>query len=244
MRQEERGLVCVLPGIGGGAWYLNQAYQAYRDAGVDSAIIIPEWPTPFYTAMKHLQDYEANRAHAARIAEQIVAYRQREPKSPIDLVGYSAGGGIAVMVAEALPEDIHLRNVVLVQSAVSPKYDLDALLRRVDGELINLYSPLDWFVLGWGTNTFGTVDRAHTESAGKIGFDVPVAVTDEKLRAKVVQCPWAAGMMWTGHFGNHASILGYAWNRKYVAPYLLPEAAATTCCYGRVNSAPSASVRR
>ena len=244
LRQEERGLVCVFPGIGGGAWYLNQVYQAYRDAGVDSAIVIPEWPTPFYTAMKHLQDYEANRTHAARIAQQIVAYRQREPKPPIDLVGYSAGGGIAVMVAEALPEDIHLRNIVLVQSAVSPKYDLDALLRRVDGHLVNLYSPLDWFVLGWGTNTFGTVARAHTESAGKIGFDLPRAAADETLRAKVVQHGWTANMIWAGHLGNHASILGYFWNRKYVAPYLLPDGAAPACAHGRVSSSTSASVSR
>jgi len=244
LRQEERGLVCVFPGIGGGAWYLDQAYRAFRDAGVDSAIIIPEWDTPFYTALKHLQDYEANRAHAARVAEQIVTYRQRHPAPPIDLVGYSAGGGIAVMVAEALPEDIHLRRVVLVQSAVSPTYDLDPLLRRVDGELINLYSPLDWFVLGWGTNTFGTVDRAHTESAGKIGFDLQRAAADETLRLKVVQHSWTANMIWAGHFGNHASILGYAWNRKYVAPYLLPDGAATACGHGRVSSSTSASVSR
>ena len=40
LRQEERGLVCVFPGIGGGAWYLNQVYQAYRDAGDGAPVIV------------------------------------------------------------------------------------------------------------------------------------------------------------------------------------------------------------
>jgi len=51
-------------------------------------------------------------------------------------------------------------------------------------------------------------------------------------------------MIWAGHLGNHASILGYFWNRKYVAPYLLPDGAAPACAHGRVSSSTSASVSR
>ncbi len=223
LHEEERGLVYMFPGIGGGAWYLDQAYRAFRDAGVDSAILIDEWETPFYNALGQLQDYPGNRQHAAKVAHVIAAYRQRQPTAPVDLVGYSAGGGVVVMVVEALPEDVHLRNVVLVQSAVSPTHDLTAVLGHIDGRLLNLYSSCDWLVLGWGTTTFGTVDRAHTESVGKIGFDLEHAVPDSQQRAKVVQEPWQPGMIWTGHLGGHAGILQYGWNRRRVAPNLLSD---------------------
>ena len=228
MHEEQCGLVYMFPGIGGGAWYLDQAYRAFRDAGVDSAIAIDEWETPFYNALGQLQDYDGNRAHAAKVAEKIAAYRLMQPTAPIDLVGYSAGGGIAVMVTEALPDDVHVRNLVLVQSAVSPTHDLTGLLRHVDGKLYNLYSKLDWFVLGWGTSALGTVDGVWTEAVGKVGFDLESAAPNPQQRAKVVQKPWGLDMVWTGHLGNHASILLYSWNRRVVAPCLLPDAPPRT----------------
>ncbi|MCK4342927.1 MAG: hypothetical protein KAY37_14535 [Phycisphaerae bacterium] len=224
MREEQRGLVYMFPGIGGGAWYLGGAYHGFRDAGVDAEIRIDEWDTPFYNAFGHLMDYEVNRAHAARVAEEIVEFRRRQPQARIDLVGYSAGGGIALLVAEAVPENVRLNNVVLVQSAVSPTYDLTKTLQRLDGKLVNLYSPYDWFILGWGTKTFGTVDRDHAASAGKDGFDLAAAVPKAALRSKLVQRPWKSEMVWAGHFSNHHGILGYAWNRRYVAPWLVSEA--------------------
>jgi hypothetical protein len=221
LREEQRGLVWICPGIGGGAWYLEGVYHAFRDAGVEAEISIQEWDTPYYNALGHLTQYAANRAQAATAAEQITAYRQRHPRAPIDLVGYSAGGGMAVLIVEALPCDIGLRNVVLVQAAISPTHDLSDALERIDGHLVNLYSRLDWFVLGLGTAVLGTVDRERVASAGKVGFDVEKAAPDEGQRAKLKQQPWAPVMIWSGHLGNHASILMYWWNKAYVAPYLL-----------------------
>ena len=231
VHEEKRGLVYVFPGIHGGPWYLGPAYRAYRDAGVDCAIRIDEWESPLCDGLGHLQNLKVNRSHAAKVASRLVAYRAEYPGAPICLVGYSAGGGIALLVTEAVPANLRLQNVVLVQSAVSPTYDLAAALRRIDGQLVNLYSPLDWFVLGLGTRSFGTVDRAHVASCGKDGFDLTQAVPDEALRARVVQRRWKPEMIWTGHDGGHGGILLHAWNKKYVAPWLLrasqPSDAAT-----------------
>lgn len=220
MMQEQRGLVWMFPGIGGGAWYLQGAYHGFRDAGVDAEIRINEWDTPFYNALGHLTEFAENRRQAAEAAEKITEYWEQHPGARIDLVGYSAGGGMAVLVTEALPQAVRLHNVVLVQAAVSPTHDLTAALQRIDGRLVNLYSELDWFVLGLGTGALGTVDRKYVASAGKNGFNLEVAVPDEAQRAKVEQHRWDPEMIWTGHLGNHASILLYAWNKKYVAPYL------------------------
>jgi pimeloyl-ACP methyl ester carboxylesterase len=227
-RQVERGLVWMLPGIEGGPWSMHWAQAAFRDAGVESEIRIFDWQRPLGT-LDNLTDYEGNRRKAAGIAKRIAAYGWQHPGGAIDLVGYSGGGGLAVMVAEALPEGVHLRNVVLVQPALSPDYDLTAALSRIDGKLVNFYSPYDWLILGLGTRLFGTMDRREVASAGKESFDLQRAIRDPTLRAKVEQRAWELRMIADGHFGDHFSILSYWWNRRYVAPYLLsdhPEALA------------------
>jgi hypothetical protein len=65
---------------------------------------------------------------------------------------------------------------------------------------------------------------------------LPGGSPDERQRAKLRQQPWTPAMIWSGHLGNHASILMYWWNKAYVAPHLLdarcaagaPAAARTT----------------
>jgi pimeloyl-ACP methyl ester carboxylesterase len=221
VRQEERGLVYVFPGIGCGAWCMGEAYKGLREAGVDQAVWINEWDTPFYNALGHLADHESNRAQARVAAEKIAAFHRRQPEAPIDLLGYSGGGGLAVMVAEALPADVRVRHLVLAQAAVSPDYDLSRVLRNVRGKVVNLYCPGDWFILGVGTTTFGTVDREHTASAGKDGFNAAAAVPDPAQRHRLVQDSWSRETFArSGHAGGHIGILGRGWNREFVGPWL------------------------
>ena len=138
-------------------------------------------------------------------------------------MGYSGGGGLAVMVAEELPEGVRLRNVVLAQPALSPDYDLTRALQRIDGKLVHFHSPHDWLILGLGTRVFGTMDRTKTSASGKNGLDLARVVQDPRLRAKIEQVRWNAGMLGTGHWGGHTGILSYGWNKCCVAPYLLSE---------------------
>jgi hypothetical protein len=133
---------------------------------------------------------------------------------------------MAVFVAEALPDDVYVRRIILVQPALSPDYDLTAAIRHVTNRVIHFHSHRDWFILGWGTSMFGTMDRKHVTSAGKDGFNVESAVPDPSLRARLDQRPWTRGMMEVGHWGNHVAITNYNWNRTYIAPLLaIPERA-------------------
>lgn len=215
-----RGLIYIFPGIEGGPWSMAAAYRAFRDAGVESAIRIYEWPDGA-AALTNLMSHERNRLEAARIAADIAAYRRAFPRQPIDLVGYSGGGGMAVMTVEALPSDVRVRNVILVQAALSREYDLTNLLWHVDGRLVNFHSPRDWVILGVGTRVCGTMDRTRGPAAGKDGFDLKRAVADESLHDCVEQVSWNVGMLWTGHYGGHYPIVLGEWNRRYIAPYLI-----------------------
>jgi pimeloyl-ACP methyl ester carboxylesterase len=220
--QENQGLIWMFPGVEGGPRTLSEARRALRDMGVGGRIRTHDYGRPF-GMLANLMAYEGNREAAAHIATQIVEYRVKHPNTTIDLVGYSGGGGMAVMVAEALPEDVRLRNVVLCQPAISPTYNLSDALRRIDGKLVNLYAPNDWFMLGWGTCVFGTMDRQFVAAAGKDGFTEPLVLDDLKLAGHFVQQKWTPDLITKGHGGMHMGILSYGWNRNTVAPWLVAD---------------------
>jgi len=220
--QLDRGLVYMFPGIEGGDWVMAEARRGYRDGKVESAILSFNWNRPpVLGAWMNLMDEKGNRKAAIKTAQEITQYHNTHPDAPIDLVGYSGGGGMAIMVAEALDPNVMIRNIVLVQAAISPDYNLTQTLRHVNGQLVNFYSPIDWVILGLGTRLFGTMDREFTDSAGKVGFDLDKAIVDLELRKKVVEHSWTLNTLKeSNHLGNHFSIGFYKWNRDQIAPYL------------------------
>ncbi|MCH8805512.1 MAG: hypothetical protein IH986_05435 [Planctomycetes bacterium] len=218
--QLSRGHVWMLSGIEGASWPLQWAYRGLRDGGVDAAIRTFAWQMPF-VSLANVVMHARNRRQAAELARGITAYRAQYPSAPVDLIGYSGGGGIAIMAAEALSGDVAVRNIILAQPAISRDYDLTEALHHVEGHVVNFHSRLDWFILGLGTLVLGTMDRRHSIAAGKGGFDLEQAVPEANLRAKVEQRPWdRTALRGAGHFGNHLSILRRKWNQQYVAPYL------------------------
>lgn len=220
--QEREGLIWMFPGVEGGPLALTDARRAFRDAGVKSRIRTHDYGRPF-GLFANLMAYDSNRRAAKDIAAQILEYRVKHPDAPIDLVGYSGGGGMAVMVAEAVAEDVRLHNVILCQPAISPAYNLSEALRRIDGTLVNLYAPNDWFMLGLGTSLFGTMDRQYVSAAGKVGFTEPLILDDPVLGAHFQQQKWTPDLISKGHGGMHTGILTYGWNLNTVAPWLVTD---------------------
>jgi pimeloyl-ACP methyl ester carboxylesterase len=217
--QLDQGLIWMFPGVEGGPASMTFACNGLRDGGVTAGINVYDWERPF-GLVANLTSYHGNRAKAAQVAAEIAAFAHRRPEVPVDLLGYSGGGGLAIMVAEALPDGVHLRNIILGQPALSPEYDLTDALGHVDGVIVNFHAPSDVAILGWGTKLMGTMDRVHTASAGKDGFNEIAAVKSAALRDKLIQRPWSPKMIRAGHFGGHTDMFGYWWNRDYVAPYL------------------------
>lgn len=211
----------LLSGIEGGALSMVLAKQAIIDAGVPGEVRVLEWGMPL-GGLNNLVEYDRNRHVARKLVQELVEYRRMRPRGPINIVGYSGGGGMAVMLAEALPESVHVRSVLIVQGAVSRDYDLTRVLQHVDGRVVNFYCPSDSVVLGMGTQVWGNMDRGKGPAAGKDGFLLDLAVPNPALRAKVVQVAWTQEMMRSGHFGGHVECLGYQWNRDFVAPWLKP----------------------
>ena len=211
----DKGSVWLVPGIEGQTLLVGDVEKALRFNGYQGIIKRYNWGNPLMP-LKNLRNEKHKEFQSQKLADEIIAFSQDNPEAPIDIIGYSAGAGLAVLAIEKLPENIRVRNVTLVHGALSPEFDLTAALAKIDGRLKNLYSTADWLVLGLGTRIFGTIDGENTDSAGMIGFDVEKSVPEISLRTKLEQIPW----QWDqGRWGGHLTLYDYKFNRDYVTTF-------------------------
>lgn len=221
----DKGLIVMLPGVEGSAWQLSDSVKGLRDAGIDREIKVIPWGSPPFHSIENLSNYAENQMRADRIVACISDFHRAHPDAPLTLVGYSGGGGLAVMVAEVLPVNLNLDRLILIAGAVSPDHDLTKVLARCDHGVVNFYSAADWFILGVGTQMFGTIDRKYTSSAGHVGF----LDDNRQLRnvSGLTQIAWELDWIKTGHDGGHIGWLARNWARDYLAPAIVSASNAT-----------------
>jgi len=208
-----QGRVLILPGVGNTRFHLAGFVAATEAQLPNFTVEVRTWGEPFLT-IRNLRAHERNVATAVRVADEIAEWRRANPVAPFCLVGYSGGGGMATLITSALPSDVSIDRLVLVAPAISPDYPVrSAVLPHVREFVVNYASERDLQV-GWGTRTFGTIDREYTASAGAIGF----AVEDERL----LQYHWSAADIPFGHAGNHLAYLSGHWQAAKLLPSLDP----------------------
>jgi pimeloyl-ACP methyl ester carboxylesterase len=220
------GRMLILPGVGNTEFHLA-GFVARAEAQLPRfEIEVRPWGLPFLT-MHNLRAHERNVATAESIAAEIAAWRRAHPNDPFYLVGYSGGGGIATLVTAALPEDVRIDRLILVAPAIAPDYPLARdVLPHVRDIVVNYSSERDLQV-GWGTRTFGTIDRQYTVSAGAIGFDA--------IDPRLLEHRWSMAEAPFGHLGNHLAYLNPRWQAAKLLPALDPSvgAAALTARWAR-----------
>jgi hypothetical protein len=220
----DRGLVIVVPGMGGAGWEAHSLMDGLADGGVGSAIELFDWgvPSPLPT-LADLTDLDRNRLKAAELAERIVEYRAAKPGRPVRLVGHSAGAGVLVFALEALPPGVTVDRAVLLAAALSADYDLAPALARVPGGVVSFHSAGDW-VVSIGTAVFGTVDRRHAVSGGYGGFEPPPEDADphrRRMYERLEQVPWRPAMVMSLNVGGHHDQTYRPFVSRWVAPRLL-----------------------
>lgn len=223
--QLARGYVLVLPGVEGNELSVADIIAGLHDGGVDQAIDVGLWGTHPFGTLANLYNYDQNRKRSAELADRLVEYHRNYPDGPMTIVGCSGGCGIAAFTAEALPADIKLERIILLAAALSPRYDLKPSLAHTRHGIVSFYNPRDEFILGWGTQTFGTMDRKFTIAAGKVGFK------DSQGRlvgGGIKQVPWTREWRSFGHFGGHAGWSSAEWARHVLAPYMVETVPAIT----------------
>ena len=207
------GRLLILPGVGNTRFHLAGFVAAAQAQLPRFDVEVRTWGVPFMT-IHNLRAHERNEATALGIAAEIADWRRAHPNAPFYLVGYSGGGGMATLVTAALPDDVSIDRLVLVAPAISPDYPLGAdVMPHVREYVVNYASERDLQV-GWGTRTFGTIDRKNTASAGAIGFAVP--------HERLLEYRWSTADEPFGHAGNHLAYLSGRWQAAKLLPVLDP----------------------
>ncbi len=214
----------MLPGVEGKGWQLTAMIAGLREAEIDHEIEIIPWGRYPLSSLDNLMNIERNRERAQAIAERLTGLMERRHDCQITLLGYSGGGGVAVMSLERLPEEVRISRLILIAPALSPSYDLSAAAAHVERDITCFYSARDTFFLGLGTFVFGTIDRDFTESAGRVGFNNEQGelVAGDRVR----QISWQPEWFSLGHWGGHLGWLAKPWAREVLAPLLLDGPAA------------------
>lgn len=221
------GLTVVLPGVLGSEPLEHGITQGLIEADVPSAIYLYDWtegPSRFYT---NLRGEQRNRQEAARVAAKIVDYQTRFPGRPVNLIGYSGGAGLAVMVLESLPVNHKVTTAILLGATLSPSYDLQAAINHSETGIRSYYSPLDTTILVGVVSALGTTDGHHVPAAGAMGFAPPPSMPLEQQACYVngvEQRPYQPQMLLDGHIGGHFGWIRPDFVRDWIAPQVAESA--------------------
>lgn len=222
--RRDQGYTLVLPGIESAHLGHASLVAGLKSGGVPSEIEVVDWTTGTPALMLvHLRASSRNRRQAEQIAAKIVAYQDEHPGCPVNIIGHSGGGGIALMALEALPEDRQVDSAILLAVAVSPGYDLTPVLTKVERGIWNYSSLGDAGLLAVGTTAFGTIDGKHRPAAGAVGFGVSAeaGAAERRLYAeKLFERPYRPHMALNGNLSNHFGSLSYLFARNELAPIL------------------------
>lgn len=152
---------------------------------------------------------------AQRLAGYIEDYIDTYPGREVNLVGLSAGSGVAVWALESLKPGYEIDTLVLLASSLSSDYDISRALKRVRGNVYCYYSPND-VVLTLLMKPVGTIDgKIMTDGAGAVGLHPP------RGGDRVVNIRWRPEFRNYGYSGGHTDVTSPEFVRRYVARHLV-----------------------
>lgn len=207
-----------LPGISGDTFFDRAWMTSLKEGGVADRVVLFDW-TCRDPGIDALQAYARNRRQADQIAHLLSSQAESNPTGHLILTAESGGAALAVWALERLPRNVKVDQVVLVQPAISPGYDLSSALRHVKRNMYYTSSPGDWFVLGFGTRVFGTSDGKRTDAAGLVGFQAPGSADARQYR-KLIELKYDPVWMQWGDFGGHTGGLSTGFAYHVLAPLL------------------------
>lgn len=217
-----QGVIFVADGAGDFQATSAAFRQAAQDLKLPLCVETIEWSHGYARVLADQVDRDHSVAQGRQLAGRIVARKQITPCVPIYLVAHSAGTGVVLAAAEALPPNC-VDRMVLLAPAVSSCYDLRPVLRTTRRGIDVYYSHRDRFFLGLGTTVFGTTDGLRgVPAAGRTGFQPNLqAPQDQLLYVKLRQHPWHPSMELSGNYGGHYGSYEQAYLRDFVLPQML-----------------------
>lgn len=213
------GIVFYCPGAGNTDFGDANVRRGLEQAGYSGEVASFLWTLTFNVALDQELRGPA-RARATQLAGIIEDYAKQYPGQPINLVGLSAGTGIAMWAAEDLKNGVKVDNVVLLSSSLWNKFDAGPALKNIKGKVYVYYSPND-AVLAGPMKLFGSIDGVFGEDgAGAVGLHSPNG------QDRIVNVPYRDDYAKFGYYGGHLDSTAPDFVRNYLASHLIKPATA------------------
>jgi len=215
------GVVFAINGSGDFQITSTALERAVADGGLPLEVVTVEWSQGSVVA-DHT-DWERTQEQGCQLASRIISYRQTNPGHAIYLVAHSAGTGVALTAAAAVPPG-SVNRMILFAPSVSTDYDLRPALRGSRDGIDVFYSRRDVFSLGFGVAFIGTSDGGQgCQAAGRFGFRVQQESDEDAiLYAKLRQYPWERCQARAGNHGLHSGTSRQRFLHAFVLPLLHP----------------------
>ncbi len=225
--QAQHGITFYCPGAGNVDLGDGGVRAGLEKAGYKGQVASVTWTFSLNPAIDQAVRVNARLA-GTRLARYIEEYKDKFPDGEVNIIGLSAGTGVAIWALEDLNPDYQVENVVLLSSSLSRDYDVSTALERVKGKIYNYYSPND-VVLTTFMLPFGTIDgKLGAEGAGAAGLAVPEGST------RVVNIRWRPDFERFGYNGGHTDATNPRFVRHHLSRHILSRDTATA---GETNAA-------
>ncbi|MCC6240373.1 MAG: alpha/beta hydrolase [Phycisphaerales bacterium] len=210
--------VLHLPGVGGFLWADGNLMRGLTDGLSGWGVGYYDW-TNGDPGLAALHDLTNKNRQKQKVAAWIQQRLTDHPDQTLTLIAHSGGCAIAVWALEQLPQAAQIDQLILLAPALSPEYDLTRALRHVRTRAWVFVSDQD-LVLGWGTQVAGTMDGAHTEAAGRVGFVISPQA-DRLEYAKLVSMSYRPAWQELDNAGDHIGPMSYLFVRYFIAPLII-----------------------
>ena len=219
--QARHGITFYCPGVANVDMGDQGLRAGLEKAGYKGQVARVTWSLTFNPAIDQTVRLIAEQG-GKRLAGYIQEYMDKYPGREVNVVGLSAGTGVAVWALEALKPKYQVNNVVLISSSLWNQYDVSRALKNVRGRIYNYFSPTD-AVLAGPMKVFGTIDGVFFEdAAGAVGLRIPPGAEH-----KIDNVEWRAEFEHYGYYGGHGDGTSAAFVEAEIAPHLVTSAAVS-----------------
>ncbi len=213
-KRADNGLTFYCPGAGNADMGDAGLRSGLQRAGYRGQVARLTWSVSFNAVVDQTVRVIA-RQGGKNLARCIEDYIDKYPGREVNLVGLSAGTGVAIFGLEELKPGYEVNNVVLIASSLHHKYDVGKALRRVKGRIYCYYSRND-AVLASLMKAFGTIDGVFLEDgAGAVGLHSPRGAD------RIVNIGWRPEFEKYGYFGGHTDGTSAAFVQEYIAGHIV-----------------------
>jgi pimeloyl-ACP methyl ester carboxylesterase len=214
------GITFYCPGAGNFDFGDAGIRQGLQEAGYPGEVAAYLWTISFNPAIDQTLRFNA-KLRGQQLARIIEHYVDHYHGQPVNVIGLSAGTGVAIWALEDLKPGHNVDNVVLLGSSLWHRYDVSKALRHVNGKIYCYYSPDDP-VLAGPMKVFGTIDGVFggEEGAGAVGLHPP------RDADRVVNIRWRPAFGQYGYHGGHTDATSSQFVRAYISAHIISSGGA------------------